>query len=134
MESTLYNAVAISGTSTVKSKVLALVAKPGVQRSVGIVENTTSTATGVLKLEVNNRLDSEYAADVQAAAGADFVAKEAANTTGWVQHDLAPTATVAITAAMQNTISLPNFPFRRLRLSYTNNSNSGAINAWASTD
>lgn len=119
--STLFDAVAISGTNTVKS---AVVTPPRGQATpeYGVTYEFTSTATGALKVEVNNRRDEDYQRDV-ATAGS-----EAANTTGWVQRDLSPTATIAITAALTGTISLKG-RFARWRLSYTNATNSGTVTA-----
>lgn len=123
----IWNAVAISGTNTVKSAVIRL----NEDEDVFVDEATTSTATGVLSLEENNLPDDEYAAAVSGSAGATDVLREAANTTGWQQLDLSPATTVTVTAAMKNTFALEQPLPRKLRFSYTNATNSGAITAKA---
>lgn len=123
----IWNAVAISGTTTYKSAVIRL----GEDEDVFIDEETTSTATGTLSLEENNLPDDEYDLAVGAAAGATIAAREAANTTGWQQFDLSPTATVAVTAGLKNTFALEQPMPKKLRFSYTNATNSGAITAKA---
>lgn len=116
----IFSAVAVSGTTTYKSTVVR--APQGVPVEYGVTFESTSTAAGTLKLEVNNKTHQDYQNDV-ATAGS-----EAANTTGWVQRDLSPTATIAVTAASTNTIAVKS-RFLRWRLSYTNASGSGAITA-----
>lgn len=121
----IWNALAISGTDTYKSLVFA----PTADEAISVQEFTTSTATGTLSLEGNYLPDKAYEDAVSAAAGATREAREAANTTGWQQVDLDPSATITVTAAMKNTIILEQPLPRRMRFSYTNATNSGAITA-----
>lgn len=118
---TIYDAVAVSGTTTYKSTATRCPRGPSTFEC-GVTFEFTSTATGTLKLEVNNKDHQSYAQDI-AAAGS-----EAANTAGWVQRDLSPTATIPITAALTGTITVKG-RFVRWRLSYTNATNSGAVTA-----
>jgi hypothetical protein len=116
----IFDAVAVSGTTTYKSAVTrAPLGTPPPEY--GVTFEFTSTATGTLKLEVNNRSHQDYSNDVGAGT-------EAANTTGWVQRDLSPTATIAVTAALTGTIAVKG-RFARWRLSYTNATNSGVLTA-----
>lgn len=117
----IFDAVAVSGTTTYKSAVTrAPLGTPPPEY--GVTFEFTSTATGTLKLEVNNKDHQTYSQDVSSAGS------EAANTSGWVQRDLSPTATIAITAALTGTISVKG-RFARWRLSYTNATNSGVLTA-----
>lgn len=116
----VFDATALSGTATVKS----LVTTRGTMSSAHYVIKATGTPTSTIKLEVNNKPLQDYDRDV-AAAGS-----EAANTTDWVDQDLSPTATIALAgAAVNNTVS---FRMRgvRYRLSATNASSTGTLNAW----
>lgn len=117
----IFDAVAVTGTNTYRSSVTTC---PRGEASLeyGITFESTSTAAGTLSLEVSNLGDQAYAAAV-ASAGS-----EAANTTGWVQRDLSPSATIAVTAASTNTITTKR-RFRRFRLKYVNASGSGNITA-----
>jgi hypothetical protein len=123
-----FDNVAVSGTDTYKSRVTGAAAE-GVA-SYAFVK--TGNAAGTLKLEVNNLTDSTYLAAVNAAAGATQTAKEAANTTGWMDCDLSPTDTITVaggTDPFEEPILLSEFGFRRFRLSYTNASGTGNLQA-----
>lgn len=123
----IWNATPISATNTTRSTVLVL----GGDENVFVGENTTSTATGTLRLEGNILPDNEYYVAVAAAPGANWTLKEEANTTGWQQIDLLPDATIAITAGLANTIALLQPMPKRCRFVYTNATNSGVITATA---
>lgn len=116
------NAAALTGVETTKS----IVSTRGTSTSFHYVIRFSGTPAGTLKLEVNNVPQETYTKDVTAAGS------ESANTTNWVQQDLSPDATVAITTAVDHTIS-----FRprgvRYRLSYTNSASTGTLNAWLTT-
>ena len=115
---TLFNAVAVSGTTTYKSEIL----KPGrgsPQEFLAQFE-FTSTAAGTLSLEINNDHANDYAIAV-AAAGS-----EAANTTRWQQRDLSPTTTIAITAGATVNVTFKGRALR-MRFSYVNASGSGVL-------
>lgn len=120
-QTTIFNAVSVTGTTTYKSDVTRS-PRGSSDQECGVTFESTSTATGALKLEVNDRSHQDYANDV-AAAGS-----EALNTTGWVQRDLSPSATIAVTAASTCTITIKS-RFLRWRLSYTNATNSGTVTA-----
>jgi hypothetical protein len=126
----LYNAVAVSSTTTYKSVVMI----PD-ERWSHITVASTSTAAGDLESEVNDMTDEEYSAAVTAAGS------EAANTTGWVKESMlqngsafiagTPATAVgklAMAAANAGTINIGPGP-RRRRLTYTNGSGSGALTA-----
>lgn len=123
----VYNGVALSGTNTVKSSVAIAEA-----RNTTYHISVTGTPTGTLSLEVNTLPDRDYQAAVVAAGS------EAANTTGWIQHDLrggnmnphVTTATQALSGAALNLhLYYPPGAYRT-RLSYTNASGTGTINAY----
>lgn len=115
----IFDATAVTGVATFKSAVVTC-PRGSAEFQYGVTGESTSTAAGTLKLEVNDRGEQDYELD-KAAAGS-----EAANTTGWVQRDLTPTATIAITAASTWTVAVKR-RFTRFRFSYTNASGSGAI-------
>lgn len=121
----IWNALAISGTDTVKSLVFA----PKADEDVIVSFSFTSTATGTLSFEGYTKSDKEYEDAVSATAGATREAREAALTTGWQQHDLDPSATITVTAGLTNWIILEQPLPRRMRLSYTNATNSGTLTA-----
>jgi hypothetical protein len=113
----LWDATAVTGVATFKSGVTICA------RDVADYLATfdfTSTAAGVLSLEINNKDEAAYRRDV-AAAGS-----EAANTTGWQQRDLSPTATITVTAASSHNVTLKG-RMVRFRFSYANASGSGAV-------
>lgn len=110
------DAVAVSSTTTYRSAVMR--APHGLPVEYGVTVEFTSTAAGTLSLEVNNKTHQDYQNDVTSAGS------EAANTAGWVQRDLSPTATIAITAAATCTITFKS-RFVRWRLKYVNASGSG---------
>lgn len=124
----VFEAVAVSSTDAFRSRVSGVPASGCL--SYAFVK--TGNAAGTLKLEVNNLTDSTYSAAVNAAAGATQTAKEAANTTGWMDCDLSPTDTIAVaggTDPFEEPILLTSFAFRRCRLVYTNASGTGNISA-----
>lgn len=115
----IWNATAVSSTTTYKSAVTTCEhgTPPGEYLA---TFDFTSTAVGILKLEINNMGKDEYARAV-ASAGT-----EAANTSGWQQRDLSPTATIAVTAASSQNTTVKG-RMVRFRFSYTNSSGSGAV-------
>lgn len=120
----IFNAVALSATNVVKS----LVVTPPRGSSnfdFGVTFEFTSTAAGTLVLQVSNRSRQGYEIDVAAAGSED------ANTNGWVQRDLSPTATIAVTAAATLTATVKR-RWLRWRFVYTNASGSGTVTARAS--
>ncbi len=126
------SAVAVSGTTTYKSTVLRIskaIPADASTPSLSFITQHTGTATGTLSMEVSNLDDATYEAAVAAASGADRNAKEAANTTGWVAHDLLPTATIPIASPESNDLNLSAFCYARARLIYVNTTNTGTISA-----
>jgi hypothetical protein len=126
----LFNAVAVSSTTTYKSVVMI----PD-ERWSHITVASTSTAAGDLEGEANDMTDEEYSAAVTAAGS------EAANTAGWYKESFlcngsaflsATPATavgkLAMAAANSGVINIGPGP-RRRRLTYTNSANSGALTA-----
>jgi hypothetical protein len=136
---TVFSALAGSGTTVYRGKVFpsggpsaAAPAQGGDMYDVTTVFEKTNTGTGAIHLEVNNKPDQEYVRDVQAAAGADWTAKEAANTAGWTQRDLTPSATITVSAANpeRHDVELDHFAYRRARWVYTNATGNVTLSGW----
>lgn len=117
----IFDAVAVTGVTTYKSSVVRC-PRGSADFEYGVAFEFTATAAGALSLEVNDKGEQAYAQDV-AAAGS-----EAANTAGWVQRDLSPTPTIAITAGATGTLTVKR-RFTRWRLSYANAAGTGAATA-----
>ncbi len=128
----IYDAVAVSSTTTYKSLVVS-----AAEHNQFISGSSTSTATAVISVEFNDMNDRDYYA---ACNGADptnpTAAEEAANTTGWkplpvyymVAGVMTTTGTIAQGAA--GTFSVPIKKGKmRVRLSWVNATGSGAVTA-----
>ncbi len=123
----VYNNTALSSTNTVKSSVAY-----SEDRYTTYQLSFTGTPTGTLSLEVNTLPDKEYQTAVVTAGS------EAANTSGWVAHDLRAggmnphlsAATQALAGAALNLFFyLPPGAYRT-RLTYTNASGTGNVTAY----
>ena len=132
---TIFKAVAVTGTNAYVSKVCEL------PEGMGATFSLSSTATGTLKMQVNDLPDTDYRAAVSAAAGATQELKEAANTTGWVDADMrmgghnphVAAATFSMNGATTANVLALNFPpgQARVRFIYTNATNSGVLTSSA---
>lgn len=129
----VFKSVAVSGTNVYKS----LVCTPGEGEIFYYQATLGSTATGVLKGQVNNLPRPEYEAAVLAAAGSTREEKEAANDVGWVDESFQrSSAKNAAATANLNGASAPNVTLHvdpgpaRHRLVYTNATNTGPLVAY----
>lgn len=121
----IWDAVAVTGTNAYASRIT----HPS-GHGIWMAYAKTGDAVGVVKWQVNNLEESTYLAGVSAAAGATQLEKEAANTVGWQDVDLQPTATIAIPTTNPSSadVLLTFVAGKRSRFVYTNASGTGTIN------
>lgn len=135
MEATeVWSAFSAAHPVTARSRVTTRSKTNGSNGAVGYTTQKTNTGTGAFRVWVNNRSAMQYQADVEAAAGADKAAKEAANTVGWVV--LESVASVASTAAdpETHTIEVPApMKFERCRLEFVSTAGTSVITARVSS-
>lgn len=124
----VFDAVAVSGTDSYTSKV----SRTPNSGNFAYIITKTGNAAGTAKWQVNSLEEATYNAAVSAASGSTQEEKEAANTTGWADADLSPTATITVTGGTDPhniPVLLTGVSFHRSRLVYTNASGTGTLTA-----